>query len=71
MAHLIYKELLIQRIMQLLNKMKTGHPELYRYLDESSLPAYPKNDQHISSRDLEAYIITLEEQMKNYTEIVL
>jgi hypothetical protein len=47
--------------------MKTNHPELYRYLDESSLSAYHKNDNNISSGDLVAYIATLEEQMENYT----
>lgn len=71
MTHPIYKELLIQQIMQLLNKMKTSYPELYRYLDESSLSAYPKNDHNISSPDLEAYVVMLEEQMENYTAIAL
>jgi hypothetical protein len=70
MIHLTYKEPLIQHIMRLLNKMKTSYPGLYRYLDENSLSAYQKNDHNISSPDLEAYMVTLEEQMKNYTEIV-
>lgn len=69
MTHLVYKEPLIQQIMRLLNKMKTSYPGLYRYLDESSLSAYQKNDHNVSSPDLETYIVTLEEQMRNYTEI--
>lgn len=68
MNNLIYKESLIQQIMRLLTRMKTNHPELYRYLDESSLSGYHKNDNNISSGDLVAYIATLEEQMENYTE---
>ena len=70
MTHLIYKELLIQQIMQLLTKMKNSYPGIYRYLEESSLSVYQKNGHDIYPSDLEAYIATLEEQMKNYTETV-
>jgi hypothetical protein len=68
MTHLIYKEFLIQQVMQLLNTMKTCYPGLYRHLDENSLPVYPKNDAEIYPSGLEAYIATLEEQMMSYTE---
>lgn len=70
MTHLINRELLIQQIMGLLTKMKNGYPGLYRYLDESSLSVYLKNDHDIYPSDLEAYIVSLEEQMKRSTESI-
>jgi hypothetical protein len=67
MTNVIYKALLIQQIMGLLTKMKNGYPALYRYLDESSLSVYLKNDHDIYPSDMEAYIVSLEEQMKSTT----
>jgi hypothetical protein len=57
---------LMQEIVEFTTEIETNYPELYKYLDETPILISNSTNKGISSTDLENYLNTLKEQLKDY-----
>lgn len=58
--------ILMQEIISLTSNIETNYPELYQYLDETPLYLCKTEEKVICAADLEEYLETLKEQLKNH-----
>lgn len=57
---------IMQEIISITSEMETANPELYKYLDETPLHISNSPERSITSKDLEDYLNTLKEQLRDY-----
>jgi hypothetical protein len=66
MNNTLSKNQLMQEAILLTSEMRTSYPELYKFLDETTLFLSNKNGNQISTSDFEKYLQTLKAQLRNY-----
>ena len=59
---------LMEEIIQLSSEMQSNYPELYKNLNETPLFLGKSTEKEISTKDLESYLNTLKEQLKDFIE---
>ena len=59
---------LMEEIIQLTSEMESKYPELYKHLNETPLFLGKSPEKEISTKDLENYLNTLKEQLKDYIQ---
>ncbi|MCA0380744.1 MAG: hypothetical protein LCH58_01180 [Bacteroidetes bacterium] len=57
---------LMQEIISISSTIESDYPELYKYLDETPFKICETNKNEICISDLEEYLKTLKEQLKDY-----
>jgi hypothetical protein len=57
---------LMKEIVSLTANIETNYPELYKYLEETPLFLCKTEEKEICTTDLEGYLQTLKEQLKNH-----
>lgn len=56
----------MQEIVSLTANIETNYPELYKYLDETPISICETEKKEICTEDLEEYLSTLKNQLKNH-----
>ena len=59
---------LMQEIIEITSLIETQYPELYKYLDETPVYICETEQKSICTKDLEDYLETLKQQLKNHIE---
>jgi hypothetical protein len=59
---------LMEEIIQISSEMESKYPELYKYLNETPLFLGESQGKEINTKDLENYLNTLKEQLKDYIQ---
>lgn len=57
---------LMREVLELTTEMETKYPELYKYLDETPFDIGASANKSISYDDVQNYLNTLKEQLKNH-----
>lgn len=57
---------LMQEIISITSTIETDYPELYKFLDETPFKICETEKKEICISDLEEYLQTLKEQLKDY-----
>jgi hypothetical protein len=59
---------LMEEIITISTEIQTTYPELYKYINETPLFLGNSSEKEISTKDLESYLNTLKEQLKDFIQ---